>query len=191
MHWGARSGDSSTVAVASTLASLSNPKKELSPLPPASANDEEVQHGPEPTVPSACEVSDNHIVDAEMKDIADDNDSPDLGDKTNVPSSNAADENLNLDFIGMESVDPDIGKVATTSHNISSLLRLIAQSAAPDFDLSGGIGKLANERLGIRDLDPPTLTSSRRQAFKDLLQQRILDPNSIEVSFQNFPYYLR
>ncbi|CAI9104921.1 OLC1v1003712C1 [Oldenlandia corymbosa var. corymbosa] len=188
LHWEARSRDSATVAVASTLASLSNPTKELSSVPPSSATDEDAQNGAEtPTVPSVCELSDNRIVDAEMKDSAGDNTSPNLGDETNVPSSNAAGENLNLDFGGMESVDPDIGKVATASKNISSLLKLFVQSA-PDLGLSSGLSKHANDHYGVRDLDP--LSSTRRQAFKDLLQQRIIDPNSIEVSFENFPYYL-
>ncbi|KAL3531455.1 hypothetical protein ACH5RR_010777 [Cinchona calisaya] len=195
LHFEARSGDSSAVAVASTLASLSNLPKEPSMLPPSSRNDVDVQQDLEmPPLPSTCEISDDHIIDTEMKDTANDNDSPGFGVKANVPSSDAANENLNPDNVGMDSVDLEIGKVAAASHDIRPLLRIIAGSAAAEFDLSGSISKILDEqreiRILLKDLDPSILTSTRRQAFKDLLQQGILDPNSIEVSFENFPYYL-
>lgn len=194
LHFEARSGDSSAVAVASTLASLSNLRKELSLLPPSSRKDEDVQEGSEmPTLPPTCEVSDNPIVDAEMKDTTDHNDSPGLGEKADVPLSRAANESMNLDSVEIDSVDPEIGKVAAASHDIR-LLRMFPRSGAAEFDLSGSISKILDEQREIgellKDLDPPILTSTRRQAFKDVLQQGVIDPNCIEVSFESFPYYL-
>ncbi|XP_041993023.1 uncharacterized protein LOC121743737 isoform X1 [Salvia splendens] len=60
----ARSGETSAVAVGSTLASLSHPTDELSLTPPSSRNGEEVEQGSElPSVPSTCKVSDNCIID--------------------------------------------------------------------------------------------------------------------------------
>ncbi|XP_047960333.1 uncharacterized protein LOC125205444 isoform X4 [Salvia hispanica] len=68
LHIEATSGETSTVSVASTLASLSHLTNELSLIPPSSRNGEDVQQGSEiPSVPSACEVSDNCIIDTEMK----------------------------------------------------------------------------------------------------------------------------
>ncbi|KAK3041487.1 hypothetical protein RJ639_000464 [Escallonia herrerae] len=195
LHFEARSRDPSAVAGASILASLSNLRKELSLLPPPSRNDDDMQ--PEmPTLPSACELSDNHTLDADMKDASDldDRGAVSLSDKAVVPSPDAVNENLNLDDVGLDaSVDADFGKVGAT-HELRPLLRMLAGSSATEFDLSGRISKILDEQREIRellkDLDPPVFMSTRRQAFKDGLQQGILDPSSIEVSFENFPYYL-
>ena len=44
----------------------------------------------------------------------------------------------------------------------------------------------------LKDVDTPTvLASTKREAFKDILQQRILIAEKIDVSFETFPYYLR
>ncbi|KAK2990615.1 hypothetical protein RJ640_019895 [Escallonia rubra] len=196
LHFEARSRDPSAVAGASILASLSNLRKELSLLPPPSRNDDDMQ--PEmPTLPSACELSDNHTLDADMKDASDldDRGAVSLSDKAVVPSPDAVNENLNLDDVGLDaSVDAEFGKVPGATHELRPLLRMLAGSSATDFDLSGRISKILDEQREIRellkDLDPPVLMSTRRQAFKDGLQQGILDPSSIEVSFENFPYYL-
>ncbi|KAB2609589.1 cell division control protein 48 E-like [Pyrus ussuriensis x Pyrus communis] len=45
----------------------------------------------------------------------------------------------------------------------------------------------------LHNFDPPMLISTRRQrrqAFKEKLQQGILRPDDIDVSFESFPYYL-
>uniref|UniRef100_A0A5B7A5E1 AAA+ ATPase domain-containing protein n=1 Tax=Davidia involucrata TaxID=16924 RepID=A0A5B7A5E1_DAVIN len=198
LHFEARSGDPSAVAGASILASLSNLQKELSLLPPPSRNNEDVQQVSEMhTLPSTCEVSDNHILDADMKDTSDHNDGAGglLSEKAVVPSSNAANENLNLDSIGLDaSVDAEIGKVLGGTHELRPLLRMLAGSSASDFDLSGSISKILDEQREIRELlkgiDIPFSTSTRRQAFKDGLQEGILNSDNIDVSFENFPYYL-
>lgn len=163
LHFEARSGDSSAFAGASVLASLSNPRKELSLLPPPSQNE-----------------VDNDIMDADV-------DTSDHNDRDVVPlcekalSSDAANENMKGDTLGLDaSIDTDIENVPGPSH---------------EFDLSGGIPKLLSEQREItevvKDFDPPILIATRRQEFKDGLQQGILNFNNIEVSFENFPYYLR
>lgn len=195
MHCEARSGDSSAVAVASTLASLSNLRKELSVLPP-SGNDDDVQQGSEtPKLPSASGVSNNDVDDTEMKDSPDDNDRPGTGEKTSVPSPNACNDNLNIDPVRVEPVDPEVGKLEASAHEIRPLLKALAGSAASEFDFSGSISKILDDQREIRELlkdfDTPVLTSTRRQAFKDVLHQGLLDPGNIDVSFENFPYYLR
>ncbi|KAL2518965.1 AAA-type ATPase family protein [Abeliophyllum distichum] len=189
LHIEARSGDPSAVAVASTLASLSNLRKELSLLPPSSRNDEDVQQGSElPSVPSACEVLDNGVSDADMKDSSDHNDEPivSLGEKITIPSPDVANENLN--------VDAETGKIVSESSDLRPFLRILAGSTAPELDISSSISKILNEHRGVRDRhkdsDPPISVSSRREAFRDGLQQGILDSKFIDVSFENFPYYL-
>ncbi|KAA8543111.1 hypothetical protein F0562_021394 [Nyssa sinensis] len=198
LHFEARSRDSSAVAGASILASLSNLRKELSLLPPPSQNDEDVQQGSEmPVLPSASEASDNRVMDTDMKDTSDHNDGAGVSssEKAVVPSSDAANENLNLDGIGLDvSEDAEIGKVTGGTHELRPLLRMLAGASAPEFDLSGSISKILDEQREIRellkDIDTPISTSTRRQAFKDGLQQGILNSYNIEVSFENFPYYL-
>ncbi|PHT80530.1 hypothetical protein T459_18582 [Capsicum annuum] len=195
LHVEARSGDPSTVAVASTLASLSNFQKESSLLPSSSQNGKDMKQGSElPRLPAANGVADKHDLDAEMKDASDHSDLPDVSqcEKTGVISPDTRNENVNLDSGALDSVDAEIGKISGVAQELRPLLRVLAGSS--EFDLSGSISKILEERRGIRELlrdfDPPILTSSRRQAFKDALQQGILDSKNIEVSFENFPYYL-
>lgn len=38
---------------------------------------------------------------------------------------------------------------------------------------------------------PGNSSSTRSQAVKDSLKQAIIGPNDLDVSFDNFPYYLR
>ncbi|CAA2971848.1 AAA+-type ATPase [Olea europaea subsp. europaea] len=189
LHIETRSGDPSAFAVASTLASLSNLGKELSLLPPSSQNDEDARQGSElPSVPAACEVLDNGLMDSDMKDSSDHNDEPivSLGEKSTIPSSDVANENL--------SVDAETGKIISETSDLRPFLRILAGSTAPDVDISGSISKILKENRGVRnrhkDSDPLISASSRRQAFRDGLQQGILDSKFIDVSFENFPYYL-
>ncbi|XP_028068786.1 uncharacterized protein LOC114271363 isoform X5 [Camellia sinensis] len=194
LHLETRSGDAS---VASILESLSSLRKELS-LPPPSQDDVDVQQGSEmPMLPSACEVSDNRILGAEMKDTSDHDDGAGVSSslKAVVPSPDAAIENPNLDSIGLDaSGDADIGKVSGEAHEWRPLLKMLAGLPTSEFDLSFSISKILGERREIRELlkdfDTPILESTRRQAFKDGLQEGILSANNIEVSFENFPYYL-
>ncbi|XP_060178403.1 uncharacterized protein LOC132608500 [Lycium barbarum] len=201
LHIEARSGDPSTVAVASTLASLSSYQKESSLLPPSSQKGKDVKQGSEmPRLPAANGVADKHDLDAEMKDASDHSDLPgvSLCEKTGVISPETGNENLNLDSGALDSVDAEIGKmdaelgkISGVAQELRPLLRVLAGSS--EFDLSGSISKILEERRGrelLRDFDPPILTSTRRQAFKDALQQGVLDSKNIEVSFENFPYYL-
>ncbi|CAL5423565.1 unnamed protein product [Camellia sinensis] len=193
-----RAGDASAVAGASILASLSNLQKELSLLPPPSRNDEDVQQGSEiPTLPSACDVSNNLILDSEMKDasVRDDGTGGSSSEKAVVPSSDVTSENPNLDTIGLEDArDADIGKIPEETHELRPLLQMLAGSPASGFDLSGSISKILDEqrenRELLKDFDSPMLASTMSQAFKDGLQEGIFTANNIEASFENFPYYL-
>ncbi|KAL0294153.1 UNVERIFIED_CONTAM: hypothetical protein Sradi_6901400, partial [Sesamum radiatum] len=83
----------------------------------------------------------------------------------------------------------DIEKLA-----INELFEILAGSVAPALDISGSISRILDEHRAIRDLGKdshPTISiSSRRQAFKDGLRQGLLQCKNIEVSFENFSYYL-
>ncbi|XP_059659545.1 uncharacterized protein LOC132306240 [Cornus florida] len=197
LHIEARSGDPSAVAGASILASLSNLQKELS-LPPTSRHDDDVQQGSEMHVlPTAFEVSDNNILDADMKDTSDHKNGASVLSSENavIPPFDAADEDLNANGIGLDaSVGAKIEKVPRATHELRPLRDMLAGSSSSDIDLSGSISKLLDKQSEIRellkDIDPAILTSTRREAFVDGLKEGILNPNDIEVSFEKFPYYL-
>ncbi|CAN4091439.1 unnamed protein product [Withania somnifera] len=186
LHLEARSGDPSTVAVASTLASLSNLRKDLSLLPPPSRNAKDVKQGSEVPILPMTEKDD---LDTDMTNASDCNDVPGVlvDEKNDVISPGVENGNLNLDNVALDSVDAEIGKVRP-------LLRVLAGSSASEFDLSGSISKIFEEQRSFRelfkDLDLPVSALTRRQTFKNALEQGLIDFNSIEVSFDNFPYYL-
>ncbi|KAH6766382.1 AAA-type ATPase family protein [Perilla frutescens var. hirtella] len=184
LHIEARSGDPSAVSVASTLESLPNHPEE-SLLPSSSQEAEVAQHGSEiPSLPSACEVSDNCA--ETRKDASDRNDGAMVSDaeKAGVLSPDVSIKNLN--------VATENGKSLPESNDLRPLLPMLPNSTAPKFDISGTISKILDEQRAIRDhckdSDPPI--SSRREAYKDALRQGMLHCDNIEVSFQDFPYYL-
>ncbi|OMO81888.1 hypothetical protein COLO4_23369 [Corchorus olitorius] len=175
-----RSGGPSAVAGAATiLASLST--KENSELS---------------TVPSGCDVSDDRVAEVDMKESTSNEDPATASsrDKTVAPPPEAANENSNLDRLGLDdSMDADNTKVPGAGVPLRPLLRILAGTST-DFDL-GSITKMFDEQREIREMlkeyEPPTvLISTKRQAFKDSLQEGILNPDNIDVSFENFPYYL-
>ncbi|KAJ6390499.1 hypothetical protein OIU77_024664 [Salix suchowensis] len=185
IHIEARSRDPSDYAGASILASLSHL------LPPAAKTGED---GPQntdfSTLPSHCEVSEDCTPDVEMKDGTSNNDPSDVNpsEKVVVPSSNATNENANADSMRMGAcTNAVIGKISNSTYELKPLLRMLAGSSS-EFD------KIFDERERreiLKDLDPPSvLISTRRQLFKDSLQKGILNPEEIDVSFDNFPYYL-
>ncbi|KAL9141831.1 hypothetical protein ABFS82_14G130800 [Erythranthe guttata] len=154
-------------SVASTLASLSHLSEELSLIPPSSRNGEGVQQNPEiPSLPSAHnEVSEKCVIDSEMKD-------------SSLHNDGASNEKLNI--------DTEIGKIV----NGESLHFLTASK----YDIAGRISRIIEEHTKFTDMrkgsHPPISTSSRRQEFKDRLQRGLIDSKEINVTFENFPYYL-
>ncbi|GFP85608.1 ATPase family aaa domain-containing protein 1 [Phtheirospermum japonicum] len=180
LHIEARS-DPSAVSVASALASSSNHTDELS-LPPSLDGEDVVERGSEiPSLPSACEVSDN-CLDTVMKDA---NVSV-IDDKAGVLSPNATNEDLN--------VDAESGKGLAENNDFRPLLQILAGSTPHALDISGSVSRILDEHRAMKNLlkdsEPPVSISSRRQAFKDSLRQGLLHSNNIETSFENFPYYL-
>ncbi|CAH9096056.1 unnamed protein product [Cuscuta epithymum] len=190
VNFEARSGDPSTVAVASTLASLSNLKEELLLLPPSDCNGDIKQETEVSALPADSEDPDRHDLDSDLKDFSDHNDVP-LDEKSGAISPECGNENLNPESGGaIDSYDGETGKEAEAPREIRPLIRMLTGSAS-EFDPSGNIPRNDDHQKDLlKDFDPPVLTSTKRQAYKDGLQQSILDPNNIEVSFDNFPYYL-
>lgn len=189
----ARSGDPSAVAGASILASLSNLHKDLSLLSPDSKTGKNVQQNTDiSSLPYSGHGDD--IADTEMKDtINNDELAGDFSaEKTVLASSTTVNENPSLDAEVDTNIDADIGKMTAATYELRPLLRMLGSCS--EFDLSGSISKILEDQrnLLLKNVDSPTvLASTKRQAFKDSLQQRILKAENIDVSFETFPYYLR
>ncbi|XP_076889037.1 uncharacterized protein LOC143539671 [Bidens hawaiensis] len=73
-------------------------------------------------------------------------------------------------------------------------LRLSMRMRAAEMDISKLLDKTREMKELLKNVNLPVPLSAplsaRNQAYKDTLIQRILDPNMIEVSFDNFPYYI-
>ncbi|KAK7392330.1 hypothetical protein VNO78_20764 [Psophocarpus tetragonolobus] len=191
----ARSGDPSAVAGASILASLSNIRKELSLITPASKTGKNAQQNTGiSSLPSGCG---DDIPETEMKDTTN-NDEPGgdfSAEKTVLASSTTVNENPSLGPVEVNTnIDLDVGKMTAATYELRPLLHMLTGSC-PEFDLSGNLSKILEEQKELRELlknvDAPTvLASKKRQAFKESLQQKILKAENIDVSFETFPYYL-
>lgn len=179
LHIEARTGETSAVAVASTMASLSHLTNELSLIPPSPRNNgDDLQQGSEiPSMPSACKVPDNCIIDTEMKAASACNDdvSAAVVENTGAPVSDAVDVNLNN--------GAEIGKIVGGKNE--SRMRYL------DVDISRLLEERSRARELLKSCRPPISQASRRQKFKESLQKGLIDCKDVDVSFGNFPYYLR
>lgn len=177
------------------MASFSNIQKDLSLLSPPTKSNEDVG------LPSGCGVSGEQNPDSNLKDGSTNNNdlNGDASMAKNIDSvPDSATESPSLDRLALDaSIDAEIGEVPVATHELRPLLQILASSASPNFHINGGsISKILDDQrdMGIlfKDFSPPaTLMSTRRQAFKERLQQGIFKPDSIDVSLESFPYYLR
>lgn len=195
-----RAGDTSAVAGTEMLASTSNQPKDVAAVPPASAG-ESSQRAVRPMASSASDKSKGRAVSPDKE--------CENGENANEVNSNIEDSSIDVaaapicpddaanDTCQQNGFGPDahlgaeIGKIAT--YKIRPVLRMIAGSTISEFDLTGDLFKaLEDQRDLIRDLNASaTVPPSRCQAFKDGMKQGIINPSDIDVTFENFPYYLR
>lgn len=184
----ARAGDSSAYAGASILASLSNFQKDLSLLPPSAKTGVDVQKNTE----VSSFTSGDQIPEVDIKDSTSHNEPASSSREEKAgPSSNVDGEIPN---VGSQGINAEVGKIPGSPYELRPLLKMLAGSSS-EFDINGSIKFLDGPkeiREFLKDLDSPmVLMSTRRQAYKDSLQQAILRPENIEISFESFPYYLR
>jgi hypothetical protein len=79
---------------------------------------------------------------------------------------------------------------------LRSFSRVPARLGSSDYDMSGAafkaLGRDATRRdAGTTDGAGPSVPATRCKAFKEGLQEKILDPDDIKFTLDNFPYYLR
>ncbi|CAH8336846.1 unnamed protein product [Eruca vesicaria subsp. sativa] len=187
VHVETRAGDSSSVHGSSLLASL----KKI----PTAKNAKSQENSELPVLPSTC---DDCVPDADVNDADSDNDHADidLTEKTVASDSFDANDDLNADENGMDPFEEaeDGGSIPGSDYDIGPILRLLEDPS--EFDLRGSISKLSvDDRREVKEMpkgcdSASASVSTRRQAHKDCLRAGVLNPQDMEVSFENFPYYL-
>lgn len=192
VHVETRAGDSSAVDGASILASLSK-YRNFHLLPPIAKSSKRQQNPEVPVVPSSCN---DCISDTDMNDADSNNDHAATAsvEKTAASTTCTANENLNVDGSGLDPFqEADGGNVPGSGYEIRPIAHLLGEPSS--FDIRGSISKLLDERREVREFlrefDLSSTISTRRQAYKDSLRGGVLKAESIEVSFENFPYFLR
>ncbi|CAJ1975037.1 unnamed protein product [Sphenostylis stenocarpa] len=181
-----RAGDPSAVAGASILASLSSLRPDLTRWKSPSQTASKPQEGTD--VPSHSVLPDGTETELDVEG----NSAPNVAtDK--AAEVGASDKNLPMDC------DPDdagaeAGNVKFSGVNafLGPFFRILAGSTCK-VKLSKSIFKqVFEERHGTRDAQAASTsgTSVRSAVFKEDVHAAILDGKEIEVSFDNFPYYL-
>lgn len=183
-----RSGDPSAVAGASILASLSSLRPDLSRWKSPRQTSGKLHQGTE--VPAHSAVPDG---DVEL-------DGTEANSTSNIGSDKAAeagaiDQNLPHDCNPDSVIEADNVKISGMNDLIRPFLRMLAQSSSCKQKVSKSICKQVLEERSewTRDLQLASTSgmSLRCAVFKEDILAGILDGKNIEVSFENFPYYLR
>ncbi|CAN6468339.1 unnamed protein product [Victoria cruziana] len=201
IHLEARAGDPSAVAGASILASLSNLGHDLSVIPPPTKSNEVAEQGIErPAVSPVVEEPDDSIPVLDIdtcarKDTADQNSGTDvpLNDNASAPAEQAPCMDLNIDNMDCDTgINEDNGSWNLRSMSHKKFMRMLKDTT--EIDLGGSLLKqIFEERRDVfkdSDSSMPLSGPAKCQAFKDSLREGIIDGNNIQVSFENFPYYL-
>ncbi|KAL0919364.1 hypothetical protein M5K25_011454 [Dendrobium thyrsiflorum] len=187
---GTRSGDSSTFAGASILASLSKPRKgEVTRTPPAS-NAENDQEGLETATLPSTSIASGSIpgrdCNFQLRGNTDHN-------GVAVTDGNKASAAVPMDLassLGVDAYfDAELAKRSGTNFELRPLLRMLEKSSNAELDLSGNLFRTSEGHRELpKDLEgsAANLTNSRSQTFKERLRQGILSPCAIQVSFENF-----
>ncbi|KAK1647867.1 hypothetical protein QYE76_065672 [Lolium multiflorum] len=167
IHMENRTEVTSAVAGTEILASVSNQSKDLPGVPPASAG-EDNQRLVQPIASSASDKSKGRCISPDKE--------CENGENTNEDNSNIEDSPMD---VSATPISPDA--VVNDS------------SRQTGFGSDAHLDEIAleDQRDLITDLNTSaSLPPSRCQAFKDGMKQGIISPSDIEVTFENFPYYL-
>nr|VDD41387.1 unnamed protein product [Brassica oleracea] len=186
LHVETRAGDSSSCSLLASLRKIHN----LPFLPPPAKNGKKQQNPEVSVLPSS---SDDCIPDVDMNDADSSNDHAAIAsaDKSVVSPSLTAIDDLNTDGNGMDPSQETEEGVSIPGPGYETrpiFLRLL--------DLRGNVSKiLKDDGREVKEVPKECDSSSasvatRRQAHKDFLRAGVLNPQDIEVSFENFPYFL-
>ncbi|XP_011652077.1 uncharacterized protein LOC101214766 isoform X2 [Cucumis sativus] len=188
LQLGKRTGDPSAVAGASILASLSSLRQDISRWKPPSQTSSKPHQGAE--LPSKSVVHD--AMELEI-DALEANSNPEV---RNDKAADSSTTNRNLHPGSNPDAVIEAGNVKLSGVNdlIGPLFRMLAQSTSCKLKLSKSICKQVMEERNqwIGELQPASTSgmSLRCAAFKEDVHAGIVDGRDLEVSFDNFPYYL-
>ncbi|KAJ8771547.1 hypothetical protein K2173_026724 [Erythroxylum novogranatense] len=183
-----RRGDPSAVAGASILASLSSLRQDLSRWKSPGQTTSKIHHGNE--VPADSIIHDG--TDVEL-DGVEGNSTPDVG---NGKAVDVGEIDKNLPHNCNQDAGVEAGNVKLSGVNdlIRPFFRMLAQSSTYKQKLSKGIFKQVLEERNDWTRDSQVASTSgislRCALFKEDIHAGILDGKNIQVSFDDFPYYL-
>ncbi|KAJ6848593.1 uncharacterized protein M6B38_275250 [Iris pallida] len=191
---GTRSGDSSAFTGASILASLSNPRKDPPAYPSPASNAREVQQGLERSISSsACDIAGcipDTVSNCHAGEDTSENDGTRIrsGDKAAAPAADIpSNDSFRLNWNAQ--LDAELGKISVRNHELKRMLA----GTASELALSGGnIFKVFEDQREVhKEFDSSAaFPATRCDTFRDDLKRGVLNASDIEVSFENFPYYL-
>ncbi|XP_023519528.1 uncharacterized protein LOC111782918 isoform X1 [Cucurbita pepo subsp. pepo] len=188
LQLGKRTGDPSAVAGASILASLSSLRQDISRWKPPSQTSGKTHQGAE--LPSNSVVHD--AMELEI-DALEANSNPEVRNDKAVDSSTTS-RNLHPGSNPDALIEAGNVKLSGVNDLIGPLFRMLAQSTSCKLKLSKSICKQVMEERNqwIGELQPASTSgmSLRCAAFKEDVHAGIVDGRDLEVSFENFPYYL-
>ncbi|KAI9384684.1 hypothetical protein POPTR_012G096300v4 [Populus trichocarpa] len=183
-----RSGDPSAVAGASILASLSSLRPDLSRWKSPGQTASKIHHGTE--VPAQSVVHGGAEVEL---DGMEGNSTPNLG-SDKAAEVGAINQNLPHDCSQDSGTEAGNVKISGMNDLIRPFFRMLARSSSCKQKLSKSICKQVLEERNEWPKDSQLASTSgmslRCAVFKDDLHAGILNGKNIEVSFDNFPYYL-
>ncbi|KAL3571250.1 hypothetical protein D5086_028499 [Populus alba] len=183
-----RSGDPSAVAGASILASLSSLRPDLSRQKSPGQTTSKIHHGID--VPAQSVIHDGSEVEL---DGMEGNSTPNLG-SDKAAEVGAIDHNLPHDCGQDSGTEAGNVKISGMNDLIGPFFRMLARTSSYKHKLSKNICKQVLEERNEWTKDSQLASTSgmslRCAAFKEDLHAGILDGKNIEVSFDNFPYYL-
>ncbi|KAK6250245.1 Forkhead-associated (FHA) domain - like 6 [Theobroma cacao] len=184
-----RSGDTSAVTGATILASLSSLRPDLSRWKSPSQASSKIHQVAE--VPTHSVVHDAADVDL---DGLEGNSTANIG-SDKAAEVGALNKNLPLDCNHDSSIEAGNVKLSGVNDLLRPFLRMFAPSTSCNLKLSKSICKqvLDERNEWARDSQPASTSSMslRCAVFKEDIHAGILDGRNLEVSFDNFPYYLR
>uniref|UniRef100_A0A2C9UJ69 AAA+ ATPase domain-containing protein n=1 Tax=Manihot esculenta TaxID=3983 RepID=A0A2C9UJ69_MANES len=183
-----RSGDPSAVAGASILASLSSLRQDISRFKSPGQNTGKLHQGTE--VPAQSVVHDGTEVEVDGLEI---NSTPNAG-SDKAADVGAVGKNLPHDRNQDSGTEAGNVKLSGVNDLIRPFFRMLARSTSCKQKLSKSICKQVleerNEWARDSQLASTSGMSLRCAVFKEDIRAGILDGKKIEVSFDDFPYYL-
>lgn len=187
-----RTGDPSAVAGASILASLSSLRQDLSRLRPSDLKAGKSLQGEElPAHPVVQDGLEDEIDDLEI------NSAPNAVGNDKATDSEATSKNDLPLGCNPECSGKEAGNVKLSEMNdmFGPFLERLGQTISNNLDLNKSIIKQVLEERNEWTRDSlPTLTSGlslRCAVFRDDIIAGIQDGSDLQVSFDDFPYYLR